>query len=200
MALPATDNFNRADATPAGGNWTSVPGTAVWASDMKILSNALTSADVLGDGAAYWNADAFANDQYSQAKLTNAGTADLYFYILGRCSPSAETTYYLRILTGTSVGLRKCVAGTVTPIGTDVAYTGINNDIAKLKVVGNVLTGYINGAQVITATDSSSPIASGSAGIGCFDTVPIIDDWEGGNVSSSAAVTGPFPVFRPDLP
>jgi hypothetical protein len=60
VALPASDNFNRANANPAGGNWTTMP----LAVAIQIISNQCAASGV--GAAARWNADTFGNDQYSQ--------------------------------------------------------------------------------------------------------------------------------------
>jgi hypothetical protein len=62
MALPASDNFNRSNANPIGGNWTTVPGLE----NVQIVSNQLTGT--VSPSVAYWNPDTPNNDQYSQVE------------------------------------------------------------------------------------------------------------------------------------
>ena len=69
MALPATDNFNRADSNPAGVPWVKVG----LASDVRILTNRLTAAGSVV-GFVYWNADTPADDQYSQCIVPTSGS------------------------------------------------------------------------------------------------------------------------------
>ena len=62
MTLPATDAFTDTDAVHIGthGSWTVVDG------QFDIYSNSLAPDDS-GLSCAYWNADTFDNNQYSQA-------------------------------------------------------------------------------------------------------------------------------------
>ncbi len=55
-------------------------------------------------------------------------------------------------------------------------YPGLKNgDVFSAKIVGNVITAYVNGSLVAQATDSS-PITTGNPGIGFFRrTVPALD-------------------------
>jgi hypothetical protein len=64
----------------------------------------------------------------------------------------------------------------------------------RLEVSGTTLTVKYNGTTIDTATDSS--LASGSAGVVCYDAGAFerADDWEGGNLGAGGGAT-PIPVF-----
>lgn len=169
MALPASDNFDRANANPIGGNWTPVnPG------NIQLLSNSVQSASA-GDAAAYWNADVFDANQYSECKIT--GGAD--------GGPAVRVTtnscYYW---TPASDGeIWKYVApGSWSKIG-ECNFTITSSDVVRIEATGTTTTSlkvYKNGAQQgTTLTDSSSPLTSGSAGVYSVGATTL-DDWAGG--------------------
>jgi hypothetical protein len=173
MALPATDDFAGSGALSA--NWTA-----------QLNSIARSSGVALGqtgaaNSTAFWNADAFANDQYSQCVMTAAfsgigvrmagtgGGADGYFMVGVSSAPAA---------------LYRLDNGVFTFLQT-VGAT-VNGDTLKLTIESTTLKAYINGVQ--TGTDQvDATYASGSAGILCFDTTGAVDNWEGGNVGAPVA-------------
>ena len=63
----ASDNFDRADQDPLAGNWTQTGSGAVV---FRLASNAVTMNGFSNDREAFWNAETFADDQYSQVTLT----------------------------------------------------------------------------------------------------------------------------------
>jgi hypothetical protein len=179
MPAVATDNFNRADGS-LGSNWTDQePGSA-------IASNEVTGSG--GDGGfnhAYWNADAFDDDQYAQIVIKTTGT---YIGPSVRCSGLNKA--YLLQTTGSGSTLFKWDTG-FTNLGSYGAVSA--NDVVKLEVTGTTLKVYINGAQNgSNATDSG--LASGSAGIYTAGTTARADDWEGGNVGGGGGATA-IPVL-----
>src|SRR3989344_5949066 len=66
LTVPATDNFDRADATSLGSNWTQIGG-ANGISRNKVRTN----ASGFQSDVAYWNANSFNADQYAQITITN---------------------------------------------------------------------------------------------------------------------------------
>ena len=178
MALPATDNFNRADVNPIGGNWTTIGALSA----VQIVSNAAKGTNASGRSAAYWNADAFANDQYAQTVVPFTG--GLYDGPVVRAATGAETYYNFRPNGASTAILYKAVAGTFTALGSGWAFVAGNT--LKLSIEGTTLTGYINGvAQDPTQTDSA--LASGSAGIRFYGTGGTLDDFEAGNTEAGGA-------------
>lgn len=180
MSILATDNFNRADADPIGGNWTTGPSSGA----MKIATNIATTSTGT-DSAAYYNALAWPNDQYSLANITSvtagggAGPC-----VLVRMSAAAQTFYRVaadRAASG-NVQLAKAVAGSFTTLWNRTA-TVIDGDILKLSAQQTSLDVYISGVAVgATATDSA--ITAGNTGIGYSsnDGGPTtVDNWEGGD-------------------
>jgi len=175
-ALPASDNFNRANANPIGGNWTTGSGTA----DIQLLTNQVQG--VGGDCAAYWNADAFNGDHYSQA-VTPVANPDAA--VLCRHQQTAWTAYFFDAL-GTPEIFFKIIGGSFTTLVAGGVAFAIG-DVAKIDANGSTITAYKNGASVKTATDTA--IVGGSAAIFCFgnSTANVLDDWQGNNLGAAAA-------------
>jgi hypothetical protein len=173
MALPASDNFNRADASPIGANWT-------YASDLnylRIVSNA-AQAEAAGDACSYWTADAFAANQWSECKITTANDGGPAV----RCSSSG--CYYWTTYSDGEIWRYK-TGGAWTKIG-EANTTVTSSDVIRLEATGTTTTTlklYKNGALVATVTDSSSPLTSGSAGLYSVGAT-ILDDWQGDVVST----------------
>ena len=170
MALPATDNFNRANQNPIAGNWSVVTG---WA-NAQLLSNAVQNLG--GAGAAiYWNGDIFDNNQYSQIKVTGDFRGGAIVRVNGN-------VFYLWYYAGANVMRYYRVTGVeaYTQLGSDISVTVNTNSILKLEISGSTLTGYVDGVAQVTKTDTN--IVAGSAGIHFNGTAQIWDDWEGGNL------------------
>jgi hypothetical protein len=186
----ATDNFNRANANPIGGNWTTAPSHSA----IQLLSNvAQDSADSGTDNSAYWNANTFPNDQYSQCNVTDSlssETAECGPGPMCRCSTSAPRNLYRVIFSpGATQNLHfeKYAANSYSPIG-GFTVTMNNGDLLKLQVQGTTLTAFVNGSSVATTTDSS--VTSGPAGL-AFSSCPsgttvTFDNWEGGDLAQVA--------------
>jgi hypothetical protein len=183
MALPVSDNFNRADSNPIGGNWTTFPGL----SPIQIVSNQAYGADDSSNSAAYWNADTFNNDQWAQCTVLTVTGAGVMMGPAVRCSTSQLTGYVLNISNG-SVNLFKCVNGTPSLVASYNA-TISNGSVFKLIAHGTTIEVWMNGNLIISATDSD--ISSGSAGIvansqwsslGC-------EDWSAGNYAAAVKIS-----------
>ena len=186
MALPATDNFNRANGG-LGANWAIIAGNA------QIVSNVVQTEFVGTDSSSRWNTDTFANDQYAQITAVAAvtGTTRLVGALLR--GSAVATTFYACSARGplgasATAEIRKNIAGSTTVLSSGTA-TIAANDLVKGTVIGTTIALLINGVSNRSTTDSA--IASGSAGLFVFvdtgaETDAKIDNWEGGNV---AAVT-----------
>jgi hypothetical protein len=176
MSLPATDNFNRTDANPIGGNWTTITGfEAGQISSNRYAPNQGGSYE----GGSFWNADVFAKDQYSQAK---AATIYTYSRVAVRIASGAKTLYFWGYYNPANVQkMEKVVAGVFTQIGSDYSISLNTNDLLKLRIEGTTLTPSVNGVDQTTQTDSA--IESGSPGLTAY-YASRWDDWEGGNVAA----------------
>lgn len=186
MTVIASDNFNRADNTSLGSNWTTLSS----ASAPRIASNAVEPLGTgFADSVSRWSADSFPNDQYSQVSITTLNTdTNKAGGPCARASSSALTHYvtFGRGPLGASatLALRKVIAGSSTQFSATTK-TINSGAVLRLEVSGTNLTAYINSVSQATATDSA--ISSGSAGLYLFAdtgviTDAVIDNWEGGDL------------------
>jgi hypothetical protein len=187
MALPATDDFTGANNDPLSANWSQPQG------EWFISSNA-----AFGYGAypniAFWNADAFAADQYSEADLgTNAQGAGV-----GVRLGATNNGYYIQIpSTLDTVVLSRLDAGVATELQSITGLTIAHMDRWRLEVSGSTFKVFQNGTQ--RGTDSTdSTYVSGSAGITSHGGgSPSIDNFEGGNLGAPPVGSGvSFPRWR----
>lgn len=168
---PFTDNFNRADG-PLGANWTIQLG-----SNMAIASNQVVTTVATTDQFAFWDADAFANNQYSKIRATQKVDGAI---AAARCSSTGGTTnaYWVR-----KDGIHKFVNGAYTQLlSNDAAALGVNS-ILEIRVSGTTIERYVDGVLDGSVTDAS--LSSGSAGFGQYSdngSTVGCDDWEGGDL------------------
>jgi PKD repeat protein len=171
-----TDDFNRADANPIGGNWTTAPGCR----DMQIISNGLFATVDNSFNCAYWNANAFTGNQYSQVRV---GFAEPSKGPAVRIQTGAvqQNFYYAKIDNTVSISIKKNVNGSFSTIGASFTVPALQStDIIKLSAVGTTLELFVNGVSQGTRTDSD--FTSGVPGIWNFQVLSPLDDWEGGSL------------------
>lgn len=172
MALPASDNFNRANANPIGGNWTGVT------NNMKIVSNAAQGTNGGAFNSAYWNADAFANDQYSQVTVATSVDGGPAVRLSG-----TNNWYFFEGKTPGNSQIGKIVAGAQTNLQAVAA--AASGSVLKINVVGTTIQVFKGGVQQGT-DQSDSSLASGSAGLADFAGATVFDDWSGDNIGGIA--------------
>jgi hypothetical protein len=145
---------------------------------------------------AFWSADSFSEDQYSQVTLVNIG---LWNGVIVRAKAGVDE-FYLAIVTS-DLGYRIYVrtASGYTDLSDGFAETWSPGDIVGLEASGSGpvnLTLLKNGNPVLTYTDSTYNITGGSPGIGIWSSSGSnlrVDDWEGGDL-------GMFGVLLPETP
>lgn len=173
MALPATDNFNRADGG-IGTNWTAQQST------FNVLSNQCVPS-AAADTQAFWNADSFNADHYSQVVIA---TNNDYAGVAVRCSGTGAGSNSYTWLNA-SLGIYKLVSGTYTNIQGGNAISG--GDTIKFTAEGTSLKIFKNAVQLnTTLTDSTHDGTSSAPGIYAFQVgAPALDDWEGDNIAAA---------------
>jgi hypothetical protein len=183
-ATTVSDNFDRANGG-LGSNWTTVPGTGA----PQIVSNTLRVRTAGALSSAYWSASTFSSDQFAQASLPNSSGTQYgpgiavrlngskgYFLWYGN---SSNTVSLWRMDSSSSETLLKQSAAlTVSP----------SSDVWKIQAVGSTISGYQNGKLVVQATDTN--ITSGSPGVWLYYSSNQIDNWSGGNVTTSTYPIG----------
>ena len=158
----ATDDFNRADGG-LGANWS----TAWWGS-FAVASNAAQVTAAGNAAFAYWNADTFDDDQWAEATFVpGSGQGDnAAVMVRASGSGSSPSGYYFTYDPDNWSGryaLTKAVAGTFTDLGEVTGVGFIASVDLRIEVVGTTITGYSNGVEVLSATDSS--LTSGAPGM-----------------------------------
>src|SRR3990167_417787 len=164
MATLASDNFDRADSTNIGSDWTEQKG------DWEILSNKLnhkTDSGTSGEDIATWdtalNASPAADyDVEAIVRLTVTGGMGVVVRYLD------DNNMYLLFLNtvGQTLEIYKKVSGSYTQLGsTYSAGQSISIDYTlKLSMVGSTIKGYQDGVERISATDSDLT-ATGKPGV-----------------------------------
>lgn len=124
----------------------------------------------------------------------------------------ADTTltgYFLRYLQSANIfRVDRIVAGTTTPLGSTYAAGTIPANAVRnlrLRVVGNQVTGWVDGVQIVNVTDASPIAAAGKPGIisgGVASSTTVGANFEGfdyRDVSSNTAPTVTLDAARTDV-
>ena len=183
-----TDNFNRANNTSLGTNYTEV--TTNLGRHLTISSNtAVPSALDSGDSISLWTHDTFSNDQYAQAKITTSGTLDQCgsgVIIRGSGGNEGTGTYIWVIAhhgATNNISIAEIVGGTYA-LKKQVSQSWTDGDTWRIEATGTSYTIKLNGTTVTTTTESS--VTSGSPGPFYSSTITstAIDDFEGGDLAA----------------
>jgi hypothetical protein len=148
-------------ALNSGGAW----GCSRVADDRIIQQTAFDS----GDANAVVGTPTDDQVVMARARATTFGAGqDRWFGITARYV-DASNYYYLSVRNSNTVSLRKLVNGSITVLGTAALSVKANTwyDL-RLDIVGNELRAFVNGSQVLQATDSSH--ASGQGGVLTYRT------------------------------
>lgn len=189
--MAGSDDFNRADNTVLGVNWTNRKG-----GDTSYgISTNRASIGLNQDTASFWNAGSFAADQYSQVALSGlSGTNDQTgLGVCVRCDTTnlgggaAYINYYHAIVNtaaSNNVSVAKFVADAYTLLA-QRTQAWSDGDILRLEVQGTTLKVFRNGTQLgANITDSSVSVgAAGLAHLASFAT-GFADNWAGGDISA----------------
>lgn len=189
MAQIVADDFNRANSTGLGANWTSSVGGG-----FDVVSNRASSHTGGADNAAVYSGASWTggNDQYSEAAIITKPSGDDAGPIC-RGATGAETFYYFAanyddaaLALGSSMANRiiKAVAGVFTSLGSASSFVISTTDVLRLEASGTNLTAKQNGTSKITTTDAA--IASGKPGLFGFGAGNVFDDFAAGDFSSGS--------------
>lgn len=188
MALPAIDDFSGSNGqalTTYSANWTYSIGAFIINSAFGTVA-----ADVVSqECGAYWNADSFANDQYSEAVIDSVNNGDSYIGVGVRMS--AGGNYYGAYSNNVGSTLFKLVDGSYTELDTGPLFEA--SDVVRLEVIGTSLKVYLNDEEIMSATDSTH--SSGAAGIiGYSNQGNDITSWEGGDLGEGDTQVSVSPI------
>lgn len=202
----ATDNFNRADAANLGANWSDSVESIANAANADIVSNQAVN-DLDHDNDNFWNANSFANNQYSQitVKTIDSGT-DAFSGVLVRGNASDYVFAQMNKFSA-RYQMYWYNGGAYTSLGTYDVVPAVN-DVLRLEAIGTTFNFYLNGILRITATNGSAP-SSGSPGFivsGSTDAGNALDDWSGGDIivdvvsGTDAGFSNPTPYLMDSYP
>lgn len=158
-----SDDFNRADSTNLGANWTET------ASDAQIVSNTLRCAALDAVVEARTTVDLATND--NEAEVVTVALGDIVTFdgrsaVCCRFSSAARTNYHHQwsrvVSVSPNYSLCRRVAGTQTVMVGPTNFSFTANDVVKCRAVGTTVTGYQNGVSQATITDAN--VASGLRG------------------------------------
>jgi hypothetical protein len=181
--IAASDDFNRADGG-LGANWTEPLASQ---NNLVIVNNQVTPDIEDSHNYAFWSADSFSQDQYSQVRINNVGP---WNGVIARAQ-SAIDRFYMAFVIGANdyrIYLRK--DGLYYSLITGNTETWVAGDIIGLEAAGLnpvQLTLLRNGNPVLTYTDTTENLVGGSPGIGIYSPPGYhlaVDDWEGGDLGT----------------
>lgn len=176
MSVLASESFVGTNASPIGGNWTSFLVGGATAGIDRTSNEAI--GHLGGNGGAYFNTVTPPNDQYAKAVV--GGSTGGYHAAVARIDTASET-YYAAFWTGGTGYILKYIAGVQTVLNS-TSSTLATNDVTEIRCIGTTITSWLNGAQLLTATDSA--IASGRFGI--WLNAGTYKSFEGGDFAGAA--------------
>ena len=177
-AATVSDNFNRADGG-LGSNWTTVSGTTA----PQIVNNTAQPGSAGTVNSAYWNANTFGGDQYAAASFPNSSGTNYGPAIAVRLGNSTGYFLWYGNSDSTVSIWRMDSSSSWTELKASAKLTIAATDVWQLQAVGSTLTGYQNGKQVVTATDTH--YTTGAPGIWMYYASNQITNWSGGDVATT---------------
>jgi hypothetical protein len=179
----AYDNFNRANGA-LGSNWTSfLPSSSFVAP--TITGNQIVGNTATKQNYAFWNANNFLADQFTQFTATSSSTGG---------PDSVVTTLRMSASGGYACSANGASSGGIYTVNSSGTFTSLAaatvayaaGDVLRCEAKGTTITLYKNGVSQISATDST--FASGAPGFGVYNngSGAQLDNWSGGNLRSSA--------------
>lgn len=155
-----TDNFNRANESPIGGNWETI------LNGLRLDANSVDAATGSVHSISAWRSavNAFAADQRAEFTYTALSTFDKAGPAV-RCSVgTGGNAYFFRHdgqASDNDNGLKKLVNGVLTNLALYNVAIAVN-DVVRLEAIGTTIKVYRNGTEIISVTDTS--LASGQPG------------------------------------
>lgn len=146
-----TDDFERADSTDLGANWVEPTGAGNWA----IFSGAIGVQS--GDGRNLVRCvQATATADMDVEAVVSAGTGGVTAVAARVNDGASESTssYYRFGTNGTAWRIDRIASNVLTNLVSSAEAPPAAPYTLRLRVVGSTLTGYVNGVQKVTVTDS----------------------------------------------
>ena len=177
-AATISDNFSRANGG-LGPNWTTVSGTTA----PQIVNNTAQPGSGGTLNSAYWSANTFGSNQFAAASFPNSSGSNFGPGVAVRLSNSKGYFLWYGNSASTVSIWRMDSASSWTQLKASAKLTVAATDVWQLQAVGSTLTGYQNGKQVVTTTDTS--YTTGAPGIWMYYAANQITNWSGGDVAAT---------------
>lgn len=165
LSMPAEQSLTL-HAANVGGAWKQQSGAAGVpagnAAGDGVYSTVLTC--VTYNDSAPAGPDYFVEIEMSQETAITSQTCGVTM----RAKSDANTYFYFRYNNAAGAWqLGRTLNGSVTSLGTDVPATITPGQpyVARIQAVGQLIKGFVNGVEVVSATDNSGPTLAGFAGI-----------------------------------
>lgn len=161
----ASDDFNRSNASPLDGSWST---SSSWA-NLRLVSNAVQTVTANNDSVAVHSTSTAADSQVTVSNVSGGGLGGPAIHL----STSAGDGYALLHNTGF---LHIYVLPGFSDIGNYFLAPPIaDGDVLRLRRVGSTLVASYNGTDVIT-TAADNTYTGGKPGIFIYDST-VVDDW-----------------------
>lgn len=174
MSLLYTDNFDRADANPIGGDWSTVPGYAAGVISANAFKGSTAGynfsyLNAIGASAAQWVEGTVGVGQNSEQGLFVRFAYDTGTNLCGFYCDTVNNWY----------GVFKILNGTVYQVTASIPGAPIAGTVVRMYVNGNRIVVTFNNVIVISVIDSS--LSSGQAGLYVQGTTSSWDNFKTGD-------------------
>lgn len=186
--LTFSDNFDRADSTTLGADWTE---WNITGNSMAIASNRLQCQGSGSGGGSHarWNTLSNTDDQFSQAELGPNLTGTVRMNVRGLASDTVTMVSGLFTPNTGAWDIRTSVAGSETVRASGTAATGSAGQVVRFECSGNVYTLKVGGTTIGTWTDTGGVVTPGPTrrtvgiriGVSGSSTCNV-DNWSGGDL------------------
>lgn len=196
--MPSSDDFNRADASSLGANWTIVAFSG--GNGLGIASDQVVGASVAAIQGNVWTAATFDDDQWSEIETVTGsvalglgGLGEFVGPMVRMTGTSGYVGIYFYNNNSPVLQIYRSDSGTFTQLGSSFSLGSTLAAGVKLRltVTGSTLVFSQDGTARITVDDSA--YASGAPGIVAYDAAKA-DNWSADNTT----VTPP-PTFEATL-
>ena len=177
-AATISDNFSRANGG-LGANWATMSGAAA----PQIVNNTAQPGSGGTLNSAYWSANTFGSNQFAAASFPNSSGSNFGPGVAVRLSSSKGYFLWYGNSASTVSIWRMDSASSWTQLKASAKLTVAATDVWQLQAVGSTLTGYQNGKQVVTTTDTN--YTTGAPGIWMYYATNQITNWSGGDVATT---------------
>lgn len=182
---PYSDNFNRGDG-PLGPNWAKPLASE---GNLVVVTNVVSVDAENKNDYAFWAANTFADDQYSQISITKIGA---WPGVIVRADAALDRFYLGLLVAPNDYRIYARWDGAYYLLASDTKVTWQVGDVLRMDSKGSVnpltVTMYRNGSAVLAWTSSvpAQVRTGGSPGIGIFSPAGqglTLDNWQGGNLA-----------------